>query len=211
MQELFWKQFKKGYRWNYAFVHINKCGGTSIEHRLNLPKIHYSAQNGIDIVGRERWDSVFTFSVVRHPYSRIVSLYEFRKKESRLGQLTKNVNEWIYECLVNRREGCFMVPNENHRHWQCKEIHMQSPMIDWLRVDGQIAVNTVYKLENIDEEWPKICNIIGCKENTLLKLNNSIGTSYDYAVSILNDETIEILNEYYKEDFEIFDYDIKKV
>ena len=88
---------------------------------------------------------------------------------------------------------------------------MQSPMIDWLRVDGQIAVNTVYKLENIDEEWPKICNIIGCKENTLLKLNNSIGTSYDYAVSILNDETIEILNEYYKEDFEIFDYDIKKV
>lgn len=88
------------------FVHLHKCGGTSIElaldsqmawddvllgsskygermqnlyqSRFGLYK-HSSAGEIRAVVGEEFWDSCFTFSVVRHPIDRIVSFYEYLK------------------------------------------------------------------------------------------------------------------------------------
>ena len=88
------------------FVHLHKCGGTSIElaldqamawddvllgsskygeriqsvyeQRFSLYK-HSSAGAIKAVVGDEFWDECFTFSVVRHPIDRIVSFYAYLK------------------------------------------------------------------------------------------------------------------------------------
>ncbi|MEL6468757.1 MAG: sulfotransferase family 2 domain-containing protein [Cyanobacteria bacterium J06623_4] len=88
------------------FVHLHKCGGTSIELALDehmawddlllgsskygerlqglyqakfgLYK-HSSASEIRRVVGEELWNRCFTFSIVRHPIDRMVSFYEYLK------------------------------------------------------------------------------------------------------------------------------------
>jgi len=194
----YWTPIENGVQ-KWLFVHINKCGGMSIEHRLNIPKIHYTAQDLVDRLGREKWDEMFTFSVIRHPYARVLSLYNYRAYERRLGFYPPEVNNWIQSCFVKKEENVWL--------WS----RMQEPMVNWLKVDGEIAVNKIYRLENIEKDWLDICDKTGAKERTLKHINRRLGTTTEDAIQAFNDESIHVLNEHFKEDFEVFDYEIKKV
>jgi len=88
------------------FVHLHKCGGTSIEMALDRHMVwddillgssrygekiqtlyqskfglykHSAAADIQAVVGEAFWQECFTFSVVRHPIDRIVSFYEYLK------------------------------------------------------------------------------------------------------------------------------------
>lgn len=63
------------------FIHINKCGGSSVEEALGIPvKIHDTAAARRRKIGARRWDRAFTFTLVRHPYSKVISHYSYRRK-----------------------------------------------------------------------------------------------------------------------------------
>ena len=82
-------------RW--AFIHINKCGGTSVERALRIPKFHHTARQRRDIVGSDRWGQMTTFTIVRHPYPRIRSLYKYRIKTGQTGMAERHIglDDWI--------------------------------------------------------------------------------------------------------------------
>lgn len=92
---------------HFIFIHIHKCGGTSISkmfepelkwqdfmtggsrygeamseawgNKWGLRK-HATAMQIYDLVGDKLWNKYYTFSFVRHPFSRVVSLYTFTQK-----------------------------------------------------------------------------------------------------------------------------------
>ena len=64
----------------YSFIHINKCGGTSVERFLGIPTVHDTAAHRIKTIVKKNWDNRFTFALIRHPYSKVVSHYNYRTK-----------------------------------------------------------------------------------------------------------------------------------
>ena len=70
------------------FVHIPKCAGTFIENNLT-PDIdwhekgekHFSMQRCVDVYGEENVRECFRFTVVRNPFTRLLSFYLYHSRK----------------------------------------------------------------------------------------------------------------------------------
>lgn len=74
-------------RKNFAFIHVNKAGGTSVCEALAewedcqpLVRDHDQATIYRDRLGSALWDEMFSFAFIRNPWDRMVSSYEFRRQ-----------------------------------------------------------------------------------------------------------------------------------
>ena len=144
-QEMFW--FSQKHLAKACFIHINKCGGTSIEAALGIPKVHDTAQSRRARVGDAAWRRMFTFSVVRHPFPKVVSHYNYRVKQNYtgLGERPLTLNEWVQESYGRKNPDYFDIPL------------MFAPCLEWLTdTDGTIMVDEVVKLEDLSAEWPRL-------------------------------------------------------
>ncbi|MGV6848449.1 MAG: sulfotransferase family 2 domain-containing protein [Marinibacterium sp.] len=173
-------------------MHINKCGGTSIEKALGWPKIHFRAQKFISILGRARWDALHSFAVVRHPYARVVSLYTYRVKRGHLDLDTKGIglNDWVFETFVRKNPEYVDRPR------------MFAPCVDWVTDrSGKMAVKQILKLETLDADWPGLCRAIG--SDAVLPHHNASGsTEVD-----LHSDAMDALKSHFDADFTAFGYD----
>ncbi|MHA3977213.1 sulfotransferase family 2 domain-containing protein [Halovulum sp. GXIMD14794] len=137
-------------RRDFAFVHINKCGGRSVEHALGLPKFHGDAKRLRKLHGREKWADIYSFSVVRNPYARIASLYRYRLSKERLGEPPVGFAEWVVRVFRDRdpalRDGEAMF----------------RPAFDWLHDrKGRLMVRETFRLEELAQHWDHILEQVG--------------------------------------------------
>jgi hypothetical protein len=82
------------YSKNYIFFHIPKCGGTSVSELLNdsrseepfIYHTHFTYQKAKDVFtkkGKLEWfNQAYKFAVVRHPHSRMLSMYNYISKHT---------------------------------------------------------------------------------------------------------------------------------
>ena len=190
----FW--IRQKYIDNYCFIHINKCGGTSVERFLGVPQVHDTAHRRIERIGRRRWDKNYTFALIRHPYARAVSHYRYRVKINHhtMQDGCPSLNDWIQSAYGDQDRRFYNHPL------------MFAPCVQWLAVDGRIVVDDVVKLEEIDDRWSDVCEKIGVPFRPLIAKNATSGTSMEEALSLLNNRSIENLNNHFSIDFERFDY-----
>lgn len=155
----------------FCFVHIPKTGGTSIatayephmlfidvmlggtllgEHvqvsyrrRFNLHK-HSGARAIAAATGRDRFDDVFSFAIVRDPADRMVSLYRW------LRGLTKGE----HPLLEPARALAFAPFAEVARG----NVTSQAAHV---KIDGKVAVSRLYRFDDIDAAWTEVCDRIG--------------------------------------------------
>lgn len=71
----------------FAFVHVNKAGGTSVVEALAdyedmQPFIldHDQATIYRRVLGADLWDEFYSFAFLRNPFDRMVSSYEYRRQ-----------------------------------------------------------------------------------------------------------------------------------
>ena len=167
---------------NIGFVHIPKCGGTSVtdqikklnEGWIEIEGIHTSPKKILDL-GHDVKGWIFQ---VRNPYTRFVSAYNHMIKENNSISLNDILNYMIDEPDAN----LWPIEKKGHRILFRKQLY-------WY-----VSNMPFFKLE--DKSIWRYLNLKETISNTS-KIKNKIK---------LDDKQKEVIYNFYKEDFLTFGY-----
>jgi len=190
---------------NLSFVHIPRSAGTSIGHWLKANKGSSSYQEWYNHPTLEEMQPTgTTFTVVRNPWDRIVSLYHFSKNVKVQGYPNIS-NEWA-QNYINQLNGFTEWPEfnlwvENLENFKMPEIFpfsMLTPQTHWAD-----KVNIVLHYENLAEEFAKIQQLLGCY-GPLPKDNFSERGDYKYMYTSKNKD---LIYKWFKEEIDKWGYE----
>ena len=199
---------------NFLFIHIYKNAGTSITSALSpfalsnggwmaykiLKKLnistpffdphpfpsHIKAPDIIDILGREKFASLFSFAIIRNPWDWQVSLYKYMLKE-----------EAHFQHELVKELGSF----EEYIKWRCKnDVTCQKDFI--YSENNELLVNYVGRYENLESDFNKICDHIGISAS-LPRMNVSNTKPYQ---EYYTEKTKDLVRQAYELDINTFDY-----
>ena len=166
------------------FIHIPKNAGTSIEtlfanKSFQIQPGKHDDIHQIKINFKEVYNSYRKFTIIRNPYDKMVSWYFYLKRN--LGDYNViEFNDWI---------------KDPSKFWHADDpISFLKPQCDW--IDNTVEI---IKFENLDNELNKFFN----KKINLPIINKS---NHNYYLEYYNDESLNIIYNKYKEDFEQFNY-----
>jgi len=186
---------RQGGNGSYIFVHINKTAGTSVGRAIGLPvKDHLTAKEIIARVGKQNWNASYKFTVVRNPWDKVVSLYEYRRKKNKTQIASRSITftEWVE-----------LTHGENRNPFYYDNVKSFQAQVEWLKDDDDhITIDFVARFETLRADFEQIRDAIGTRAD-LPHLNAGSRKSYkDY----YTDETREIIARWYHEDIEVFAY-----
>ena len=183
------------------YVHIPKTGGTSIEdslqkHDIDVGRFKSSMKNVelINNVKCEYWhippknmkisfNDYNVFTVIRNPYKRFISEYKHKHRAVEYDDINK------FALALKK--------NPNPYKHNCHII----PQIEYLYDKDGEFVHNILRLEYIKDDFNELKNKYKLDENIELLHNNQ---HTDDKGTKMNQDTINFINEYYKEDFDLF-------
>ena len=151
----------------------------------------------------------FKFAIVRNPWDRMPSDYIFQKRKNspaneklfavdECGQ-TRRFREWVEVALSDpfhfesRRWGAEVSPG----------IHRWSPQVDWISLNGNIAVDRVLRMECLQNDFEDVRRVMGGPFGELPCRNWKFHLHYSH---YYDESTRKIVGEYYAKDIETFGY-----
>lgn len=180
----------------YLFIHVNKCGGSSVAAALDMVQFHGSVRSLIKTFGRDFILSKRSFSVVRRPYERLCSLYRYRRKrgEAEANGRVLDLNEWVFRTFQLKDPALAVSPK------------MLKPAHEWMvDAEGENLVSLIVKLEEIDKGWGEIQQLTG--STAALPRVNTTQPTPDTSVPALSGESRAIIEDIFQADFEAYGYD----
>lgn len=199
----------------FIFVHIPKCGGTSIEENIgfNFEKnIGFDFEKQNNIKGKHTkyfrlsdyehllGDSIsefFTFSLIRNPWERMVSNYNSDIISSNVTIDGKNTIEEkkdisfeeYLNLVLNKKIDNYVV---NYKSWYN---------------GNKYKSDYICKLENIQSDFSYVCGRLGIDNRQLEHVNKTDYTyNKDYR-SYYNNETKDLIYKSFKYEIMKFKYD----
>ncbi len=183
-----------------VFIHIHKTGGASIRHGFfkgaNEP-VRFGAMP-------VEWQTKFSFAFVRNPFDRVIScwkmftqgmeesVWEYPEDGQRSLTLKDSLKIAMDESVIyDARRKTFA---EKLRHHAIPQTHPFN-CLDQAKVIG--------RFERFEEDFARICEHIGIPPGPLPHMNRTSHGGYrDY----FDRETRALVESYYAEDLERFDY-----
>ena len=229
------------HRHKFIFIHIPKCGGSSIENSLskftkldlmNNPRPlsdeqiesrnlyvtgslhrlarHLSAREIKALMKDQKFQDYYKFSIVRNPYSRLVSYYNFirqlkspdrKKLQVRLVLDSDNFKDFVVNAL------------------QVEEINLFFNQHKYIfDEDENNLMDFIGKFENLSSDFEQIIQTIRSKENFLFQIFRSLIASNNPSLPHINasksanykqyydDELREKVEQACRKDLDLFDY-----
>ena len=176
------------------FVHIPKAAGVSINKALfvNLAGGHYSIKHYEKIYHPKTFNKYFKFTFIRHPFGRLFSAYNFLKQ----GGFDEFDRIWAEENILQFR--CY---EHFVKEWVSieniyKKEHF-TPQFEYLILkDGNLGVNFIGRVENIENDFEFICKKLGI--NAKLEHLNKYQKIESYYI---DKEMERIIRTVYEKDF----------
>jgi chondroitin 4-sulfotransferase 11 len=151
---------------------------------------------GAGFISSDYFHRAFKFTIVRNPYDRAVSLFEYLKK---MGNLPPTTTFSIF-CQYLKASAFEPVGLYNH-----KNLNQLNPQVDWLKgEDGNIMCDYIGKFEDLSRVVLDVSNALDVKLGPLEKSNTSNRKKTEDYYSL---EQIEIINQVYDEDFVALGYE----
>ena len=153
----------------------------------------------------EKWKTYFKFCVVRNPYDRAISSYEFLKQRIEDKRLHPTLEK--EKCDFHY----FFTHEEELNHNGFMHYHAYASQVKNIKdnIHG-VKMDYIAKYENLEEELILVLQKMGITEfphlnlvKNEVKINKTKKKSFD---TYFNEETLKIVNEKFKEDFETFGY-----
>lgn len=164
------------------FIHLPKNAGTSVNEYLKIePKNrgHHSPTSLIELYA-DRYTTSNSFAIVRNPWDRLVSLYEFRKQKNYIKHLKAghNFKDWLLNTNTPRYAG--------NLEWE-QQVNVLSNSSGWL-------VKSIIKYEELSNYFNDLphSNVTSSREHYT--------NYYDYV-------TRTFVENYFKKDIEMFNYE----
>lgn len=194
--------FGKGEKNILEFVHIPKNGGTAVEKAALKGNILWGAEKKkFPFDGLSTWwhnpeqrhDGSYTFAIVRNPYDRIVSEYNYKVFNPFCKNDPDKLNQWI----KNKFSAINHLPHIHDNHFvpQYKFIFDKN---------GNKKVDFVLNYENLKNEFNELMKMFNLPVFlTDEKINKK---KCNLTSDDLNEESKMLIKQYYKKDFELFNY-----
>lgn len=199
------------------YVHIPKTSGASIRRELGAihgypfgqplrregkPPLnpafnHAPARELQAALGEAAWDRLYTFAIVRNPWARVWSFYNFRKFK-----IHSMPEDWSFEYYVRKlataKPGDPVV-GRIHQHYSC---------VDYLSdANGKLIVDEVVKLEDRAAGMAQVGEKLGIPDFGGLHLNPSPTKTRSVSYrDVYTAETRALIAERYADDIETFGY-----
>jgi hypothetical protein len=192
------------------FIHIPKTAGKSMSNALGLgwPGHKDISQYAVEL-NRDVLKTYFKFSIVRNPWERLVSEYNYQRKKKR----PKKDKLYVFDERGSKREFAdwvriaFADPRRYHgSDWAgdvSPQIHRWSPQLDWISIDDRVAVDFVARLENINQDFQEIRKRIGLPLATFPHSNGKWHWHYSH---YYDPATRDMVAQYYARDIKAFNY-----
>jgi len=209
------------HKYKCIFIHIPKSGGTSILNALDIihgdtstenrkslvgwissedlkaygfasPTLQHLTANDIrKIIPEEIFKNYYKFAIIRNPWERMLSQYLFDESlglPSIAGKPKKKVSfvEYLKDLSVFLRQEQYEFITD---------------------VNGNLLVDYVGRLENLEKDFKIICKNIGAPEPYLPFENTTKHTHYS---EYYTEETKQIIQKLFKNDIEMFGYHFEK-
>lgn len=204
---------------NICFIWIPKSAGSSIfnlmEREVGMVKlkgpsdffafpnygpvtfghVHYHSLQKMGVVSRAYHDKSTKFAIVRNPYDRVVSLYNYL---SGIGNYHGDFDAFLEDLLLRRPS--IGVYNSS---W----ISMGNPQTDWLIGEGgQFVVDRIFKIEDLSDFFDFLIDQGIKVKNGIPHENKSKGEIDCQSDLMTHSERLQIVNKIYLRDFEMLGY-----
>jgi len=177
----------------------------------------------IDAVGEKEWKNSFTFTFIMNPYDRVVSMWRHICRLLQRGGFVSN-KMWnktltisafnkLYNFIFSKPlyKGItfddFLYFLENDAFVKGAKWHTTSQYQHVIDKKGDIIIDFIGKFENLQDDFNKICSIIGIKQRTLPYKNVSLNKKR--YVDYYNEKRKKIVKKIYRKDIEFFNYDFR--
>lgn len=198
------------HRYRCIYVHIPKTGGNSVNRAFGLEwEDHKDLRRYAAELPAETFARYLKFAIVRNPWDRLLSDYNYQRKKSRPDATKLFV---FAHDGAKRRFGAWIraVLSDPHRYdpgaWGgdvSAGLHRWSPQLDWISLDGRIAVDRVLRLERLADDFPSVAETLGLRCRRLPRRNRRLHWHYSW---YYDDETRDLVADYYARDIAAFGY-----
>lgn len=192
-------------RWNDLIL-----GGTEFGERLNtvyrerfgLNK-HMGARDIRRIVGNAVWTDYFSFAVVRHPYRRLVSFYNWQR--AAVSRAAPDSPIWSWPATEAYRQTRNF--GEFIRHRTFLTSRAGQPQAEWVCDDeGRCIVDFVGRFEQLGAAIDTVATRLGLV-SARLGVHNASAAERPAGELLQHEADYEFLHDVYRRDFEMFGYD----